>query len=274
VNAERRSETSGAEIESAVAALASEPEHGAVLFDLDGTLAPIVQRPEDSSVPERTRELVERVAGRYGMTVVVSGRRAAEARRILGLDSIAYVGNHGYELLAPGAGGPEPVPALAGHERDAADFLASYGAGGLERMGVRIEDKAAIVALHWRGAADEQSAETEAALAAAEAKAAGLLVHRGRKVIELRPPVRTDKGRGIEALLGPAHFIRRALYAGDDRTDVDAFRVLRRMTEGGRLQQGVCVAVTSEEAPAEVRLAADLAVPGPEGFVAVLEALA
>lgn len=267
-------EAAAAEIAAALSPITAEPDHTAVLLDLDGTLAPIVPRPEESAVPAATRDLVARVAGRFAIAAVVSGRRAADARRILGLDSISYIGNHGYELLPPGAETAEPVPNLGGHERDAAEFLASYGVAGLERTGVRIEDKAAIVALHWRGAPDEQSAETAAALAAAEAQAAGLIIHSGRKVIELRPPVRTDKGRAVEALLGAAHSVHCALYAGDDRTDVDAFRVLRRMTEDGRLRHSLCVAVISDEAPAAVRLASDLAVAGPEGFVTVLEALA
>jgi hypothetical protein len=109
------------EIFSAVAPLAEEPRNSAVFLDLDGTLAPIVERPEDAAVPGRTRELVERIASRYGLTAVVSGRQSLDARRILGLDQLAYVGNHGYELLAPGAEQPQPAPALAGHERDAED---------------------------------------------------------------------------------------------------------------------------------------------------------
>ncbi len=88
------------EITSALSVLAEEPSDSAVFFDLDGTLAPIVDRPEDSAVPPGTRELVARIAGRYGLVAVVSGRRSLEARRILGLEQIAYVGNHGYELLA------------------------------------------------------------------------------------------------------------------------------------------------------------------------------
>lgn len=262
------------EIVSAVVALAEEPRNAAVLLDVDGTLAPIVERPEDAAVPAHTRELVERIAGRYGLVAAVSGRRALEARRILGVEGIAYVGNHGYELLPPGADSPQPAPALAGHERDAPDFLARYGTVGLTDAGVRIEDKGAIIGLHWRGAPDEASAESAAALAAAEAEGSSLLIHRGRKVIELRPAVRTDKGRGVEALLDGAAFVTSALYAGDDRTDLDAFAVLRRLASDGRLRHGICVAVTSPEAPPEVGLAADLAVPGPEAFVAVLEALA
>ena len=76
-----------------------------------------------------------------------------------------------------------------------------------------------------------------------------------------------------QALLASAGFVRTALFAGDDRTDVDAFKVLRRNAADGRLQHAVCVAITSEEAPAEVALAADLVLAGPAAFVAVLEAL-
>lgn len=263
-----------AAIGDAVAPLVAAPAAAAILLDLDGTLAPIVERPEQSVVPPRTRELVAAIAGRYGLVAVVSGRRALDARRILGLEDITYVGNHGYELLAPNAPGPQATPALVGHERDAADFLASYGSAGLAAAGVRIENKGAILALHWRGAPNEPGAEAEVALAAAEAEAANLVVHRGRKVVELRPAVRTDKGRAIEGLLGAAHSIRTALYAGDDRTDVDAFTVLRRMAQGARIRHAVCVGVLSDEAPPEVAVSADLTVAGTEGLVPLLEALA
>jgi trehalose 6-phosphate phosphatase len=263
-----------AAIAATVAPLTAAPGNAAVLLDLDGTLAPIVSRPEQSAVPEPARDLVQAIVARYGLVAVVSGRRALDARRILGLDTITYVGNHGYELLAPGAETPQASPGLVGHERDAADFLAAYGSSALGAAGVRVENKGAILALHWRGAENEAEAEAEVALAAAEAEAANLIVHRGRKVVELRPPVRTDKGRAVESLLGTTHSIHAALYAGDDRTDVDAFRALRRLAEATRLRHAVCVGVLSDEAPPEVAVAADLTVAGTEGFVAVLEALA
>jgi len=263
-----------AEILPAVAPLAEEPRNAAVLLDLDGTLAPIVERPDEAAVPARTRELVAEIASRYGLVAVVSGRQSLEARRLLGLEQIAYVGNHGYELLHPGAEAPVPAPALAGHERDAARFLAAYGTDHLRAAGVRIEDKTAIVALHWRGAPEEAAAETAAELAGAEAEAKGLTLHAGRKVLELRPPVRTDKGRGVEGLLSGAAFVTAALYAGDDRTDLDAFAVLRRLAADGRLRHAVCVGIASPEGPPELALSADLAVDGPGAFVSVLEALA
>jgi trehalose-phosphatase len=264
---------SRSEILAATAPLAADPARAGAFFDLDGTLAPIVARPEDVVVPPRTRELVERISGRYGMTGVVSGRRAEDARRILGLEGLTYIGNHGFELLAAGLERAEPVPALAGREGLAAAFAADLDPERLRAVGLRVEDKGAIIALHWRGAADETAAESVVERIAREAETTGLHTHRGRMVIELRPPVEVDKGVGITAALGSVP-VTGAFYAGDDRTDADAFRALRGMVDQRSLERAVCVAVAADETPAEVIEAADLAVEGPGAFVAVLEALA
>ena len=87
----------------------SEPEKAAVLLDIDGTLAPIVERPEDAAVPDETRAEVERLAGRYALVACISGRPAADARRMVGLDGVEYVGVHGLEGH-PGV--PEYTPQL------------------------------------------------------------------------------------------------------------------------------------------------------------------
>lgn len=253
--------------------LTAAPARGAVLLDLDGTLAPIVSRPEQTEIPLQAADLLARIAGRYGLTAIVTGRRAADARRIAGIGSLAYVGNHGYELLAPGAEEPVAVPALAGHEHDAPRFAATLDPGRLESAGLRTEDKGPIVALHWRGAADETAACAAGAEIADEARAAGLHTHEGRKVVELRPPVEIDKGAGIAALLDRTG-LAAALYAGDDRTDLDGFRALRRLVVDRTLDAAIAIAVVADETPAEVAEGADLAVGGPEGFLAVLEALA
>lgn len=261
------------EIFAAIAPLAAEPLRAGAFFDLDGTLAPIVGRPEEASVPDRTRELIGRIAERYGIAGVVTGRQAAEARRILGLDQLTYIGNHGYELLMPGEEESEPAPALVGHEGAAAEFAAGLDPAELEAAGLRTEDKAAIFALHWRGADDAAGAEAEAMRIAEAAEAAGLHTHRGRMVVELRPPVEIDKGIGLTSLLRHSP-VRSAFYAGDDTTDADAFRALGGLVEAGKLQRAVRVAVLADEAPPPVAEAADLAVDGPDGFIAVLEALA
>jgi trehalose 6-phosphate phosphatase len=257
---------------TALEPLLADPAAAAVLFDLDGTLAPIVARPEQARVPDQVRTALERIAGRYALAAVVSGRRATDARAIADVEELTYVGNHGFELLLPGDPAPRPAPGLGAHA-DAAAFAAALDRTGLDRVGLRVEDKGPIVALHWRGAAAEDAAEAAGERIAADAAAAGLVVHRGRKVLELRPPVAIDKGTAIEALLAAGE-LTAALYAGDDRTDLDAFAALARLVASGRLQAAVRIGVTSAEGPAEIATRADLAVAGPAELVPLLAALA
>lgn len=258
---------------AALAPFLADPGAAAVLCDLDGTLAPIVGRPDQARVPERVRMALARIAERYALAAVVSGRRAEDARSIVGLEELTYVGNHGFELLLPQAPAPRPAPALGRHAGDAADFATRLDGSGLERSGLRLEDKGAIVALHWRGAVDEHGAEAAAERIAADAAAVGLVVHRGRKVLELRPAAAVDKGTAIEGLLdaGDASL---ALYAGDDRTDLDAFAALDRLVASGRLRLALRVGVASAEGPAEIPERADLTVTSPAGLVPLLIALA
>jgi trehalose 6-phosphate phosphatase len=256
-----------------LAPLRRNPARSAILTDVDGTIAPIVTDPAEARVPEETRRLLRTLAERYALVGCLSGRRALDARRIVGLDELAYSGNHGFELLLPGDTEVRPDPSLDGHESDAPRFVESLNRGDLEAAGIRIEDKGAIVALHWRGAPNETAAESVASEIASEAEWEDLIPHRGRKVLEIRPNVAINKGIAVAALI-PARPIDHALYGGDDRTDVDAFAALRTLQEDGKLEAAACIAVASDESPPEVSAAADLTVPGPEGFVRVLEALA
>jgi len=258
---------------TALEPLLADPASGAVLLDLDGTLAPIVERPEQARVPDRARSALARIGDRFALAAVVSGRRAEDARSIVGLDALTYVGNHGFELLPAGATAPLPAPGLGARGGDAAGLVAEFGRGELERAGLRAEDKGPIVALHWRGAADEQRAEAVAERIGADAEGAGLVLHRGRKVLELRPPVAVDKGTAVESLLD-ASAVMAALYAGDDRTDLDGFAALDRLVDAGRLRVAIRVGVASAEGPAEIAERADLAVAGPDGLVPLLAALA
>ena len=269
-----------------LARLREDPGRAAILTDVDGTLAPIVQRPEEAAVPARASAALRRLSERYGLVGCVSGRRAAEARRLVGVEGIAYAGNHGLELLLPGEEQPRFDPALAGREGDAAAFLAGLDAGELAGAGLRREDKGPIQALHWRGAADERAAEARAHEIGAAAGRAGLELRWGRKVLELRPPGGGGKDAAVAALLASPSRARsrfepdsgrkldRAAYAGDDRTDLDAFRRLRELERDGELAAAVCVGVVSDEGPAEIAEEADLTVAGPAGWLELLEALA
>jgi trehalose 6-phosphate phosphatase len=253
--------------------LLAHPARAAVLTDVDGTLAPIADRPEQARVPGRVTELLEALSGRFGLVGCVSGRRALEARRLVGVDGIAYAGNHGLELLLPGDAEPRLDPSLEGRERSAREFAASLDGGALAESGLRLEDKGPIQALHWRGAANERVAEARAHEIAAAAGRAGLEPHWGRKVLEIRPVGGGGKDAAVAALLA-ADGVDAAIYAGDDRTDLDAFRRLRYLCGQGELETAVCVGVASPEAPPELAEESDLRVEGPRGWLAILESLA
>lgn len=269
----RESATGDAAVRQALEALRAEPARTAILTDIDGTLAPIVERPERATVPEAARTVLVELSRHYGVVGCVSGRRAEEARRLVGVDGIAYAGNHGLELLLPGEETPRLDPSLEGRERGAAQFVAQLDPQELSSADLRPEDKGPIQALHWRGAADQRAAEAHAHAIAAEAGRHGLEPHWGRKVLELRPAGGGGKDTAVAALLA-ADGINRVAYAGDDRTDLDAFRRLRELREIGELEEAVCVGVTSPEAPPELEEESDLTVEGPAGWLAILESLA
>jgi trehalose 6-phosphate phosphatase len=235
-------------VEDQLARLRSEPGRAAVLLDVDGTLAPIVARPELAVVPEETREQVRRLVGRYALVACISGRTGEDAARLVGVDGVVYVGVHGLELAPEAERWREALRAFA------------------EEDWPWLEDKGLTVAFHWREAPDEEEARRSLEAVAGRARAAGLEARWGRKVLELRPPVEADKGTAVRALLAERG-LRRALYAGDDTTDLDAFRGL----DG--LELAVRVAVASAEGPAELREAADVVVASPHELLELLKTL-
>jgi trehalose 6-phosphate phosphatase len=253
--------------------ITDDPSRAAVLCDIDGTLAPIVERADQATVREEVSRLLGRLARRYALVACVSGRPAAEARRLVGVGGIAYAGSHGAELLEPGAHRPRLLPAFASWEDRVRRFAAERDTSRLRVLRVRIEDKGPIVAFHWRGAHDEEAARTHLEGIAAEAEAAGLATHWGRKVLEVRPPVKVDKGQAVRELVGRAQ-VRSAMFGGDDATDLDAFDALDAMVEEDLLETAVRVGVRSEEGPDAIVERADVVVDGVEGFVGVLETLA
>jgi len=259
-------------LEALLEPLRRDPERSAVLLDVDGVLAPIVSQPDDAHMPETTRRPLIEVARRYGTVACVSGRRASDARRIVSLGSIAYLGNHGSEVLRPGAVSPELDRELQAWTRRIQGFVAEAYGDALRRLRVRLEDKEAIAALHWRGVPDEEGAEQAIRAVAERAEAAGYKTHWGRKVLEIRPPVRIDKGAGIVALLRDAD-LAAAIYVGDDMTDIDAFRGLTELVELGRLGSAVRVGVRSDEGPPALAEQADAMVDGTDGVRELLKAL-
>lgn len=228
--------------------LAAEPRRAAILLDVDGTLAPIVERPEDVDVPEETRHELGRLASRYALVACVSGRTGEEVTRLVDVPGVAVVGEHGLEL-APDAA-------------QWADRVAAFASG----VDWPAERKPLSVSFHFRRADDEAAARAYLTRVEAAARAEGLVPRWGRMVLEVRPPVEADKGTAVEALLRRAA-VPRALYAGDDTTDLDAFEGL------AGLELAIRVAVDSAEAPPALLAAADLVVSGTDGVLALLRAL-
>jgi trehalose 6-phosphate phosphatase len=257
----------------ALAPLTEAPERSAVLCDIDGTLAPIVERAEDAHVAEKVSRLLGALARRYALVGCVSGRGATEARRLVGVGGIAYAGAHGAELLRPGAARPEVMPGFASWAGRVRGFAAERDESDLRTLRVRIEDKGPIAAFHWRGAPDEDAARTRVEGIAREAEAAGFHTHWGRKVLEVRPPVPFDKGLAIRELLRRSG-VRAAMYGGDDATDLDGFDALDELLASGELEAAVRVGVSSEEGPQAIIERADVVVDGVDGFARVLAVLA
>src|SRR3954470_6591745 len=244
-------------LDEALQGLRDGPARSAVLLDVDGTLAPIVRHADDALVPEATRMRLIEVSRKYALVACVSGRRAAIARRIVSIGSIAYVGKHRGEILHPGGSEPEVDPDFARAGERVRRFRELAWTDQLHRLRVRAEDKGEIAAFHWRGAPDEEAAEEAVRGLAERATQQGLSVHWGRKVLEIRPDVEVHKGQGIRRLLRGTQ-LDTALYVGDDTTDLDAFRELRAMRDEGRLTTAVCLGVRSDETPPAIEQESDL----------------
>lgn len=232
-----------------LALLASAPERAALVFDVDGTLAPIVPRPELASVPDRTRRELARLVGRYRLVACLSGRPGAQAAALVGVDGIRYVGNHGLELHQD----------RARLESEIATFRKAVGHLW------PVEDKGLSLSFHYREARDEGAARDRLRAIAERATEAGLEPRWGRKVLEIRPRTDVDKGTAVVVLVREAG-VMAALYAGDDWTDLDAFRGLG---EAG-LELAVRIAVVSPEVPPPLLEDADIVVDGPDGLTELL----
>ena len=239
--------TSDALLEHVTAA----PEEAAIFLDFDGVLAPIVDRPEDAYPPAETRAELERLVGLYGLVAVVSGRAGNVVRDRVAVDGIVYVGSHGLELDRQAERWRQQIADFA----SAAPWPAS-----------EIELKGLTVTFHYRHHEDERAAVLALEALAQTARDDGLVARFGRKLLEVLPPVGSNKGTAVLHLLQGAG-LTRVLVAGDDTTDLDAFRAVEA------LEHKVRVAVLAEESPTLLSEHAELVLGSTEEFLELLRRL-
>jgi trehalose 6-phosphate phosphatase len=241
----------------------------ALVTDFDGAISKIVSTPGQAEVFPRCRELLAKLAGELPLVAILSGRPAGDVQRLVGLPGIVYIGNHG---LSRWEGGQTHIdPSVSSHVA-AMHSITEEARRVLTVPGLFFEEKETGVAIHYRSTPDPSSVKSAVVRVLQDlASGTGIQVLEGRLVVELRPPVNVDKGTSIFELLS-GHDVTGAIYAGDDRTDLDAFAGLRRWAEQED-KRSLAVAVDSSERPPGLREAADLVVDGVEGWADFLAAL-
>jgi trehalose 6-phosphate phosphatase len=251
-------------------ALLADPEHALVAADFDGTLSPIVDRPDEARAQPGAVPALTALAAAVGTVAVITGRPPADAVRLGGLETVpglVVLGHYGWQRWQDGRlTAPAPPPGVDAARAALPGLLAEAGAAD----GTWIEDKTHALAVHTRRAADPDAALARLRGPLGElAGRLGLAAEPGRFVVELRPPG-VDKGSALTGLVRE-RAARSVLYCGDDLGDLPAFAAIRALRARG--VPGCAVASASPESP-QVAAAADLVVDGPDGVVALLAALA
>jgi trehalose 6-phosphate phosphatase len=237
---------------SPLAALAARPERAGILLDFDGTLAPIVSRPEDAGPAAGAHDVLMALVDRYAVVAIVSGRPAGDLLEMLDVKGVRYEGLYGLPAGIPPAG-----PLLGRVE-----FVAKAVPGAW------VEAKGITVAVHYRQAEDHaRSREVLAAALRELSDETGYDLLEGKMVFELAPAGESRKGGAVERLVRGAG-LAAAMYAGDDLPDLEAFAALDRMEEDGL--ETVKVAVGGIETPEALRADADVVVEGPVELLELL----
>jgi trehalose 6-phosphate phosphatase len=253
-------------LDLARAALAAPP--AGLLTDLDGTLAPIVADPPAARALPGAADALAALGRRLAVVGVITGRAAADARRILGRDDVLVIGNHGLEWLEPGA----DVPLQSPEQIASARWIQRAIAAVPPEPGVSVEDKGLSATVHFRNAPDPMAAAGRVRAALDAAAIPWVALRPGRMSLELRPFGAGDKGTAL-SLLVERHQLRGIVVIGDDVTDLDMFRAAHRAREAGVVAAVIGVG-GGGEVPPEVAASADALLPDPRAVVQLLHRLA
>ena len=203
----------------------------AIFLDYDGTLTPIVSRPDKAVLTESTREILRTLAAKIPVAIL-SGRELKDVRNQVSIDEIIYAGSHGFDIAGPRGlrrqEAREFLPALDEAEKELREKLDDIA-------GTLIERKCFSIAVHYRNVNENDFPKLERVFSEIAAGYRELRRIDGKKVYELLPNIDWNKGKAVLWLLEKLRLVHpdaRPIYIGDDRTDEDAFRALERRGAG------------------------------------------
>ncbi len=248
----------------------------ALLTDFDGTLSPIAPVPEAAFLHPDIARVLPSLNERLSMLSVVTGRATADVAQKVGLPDILYVGNHGLEWSESGVyvAHPAGVEAEQGVSQTLAEIEQDLRLQAIDLTGLLFENKRLSASIHYR--LMEQPLQFEAILLPiAERRAAehGLRLSGGKMTLELRPTSSISKGTAVERIVHDRG-LHGAIFLGDDVTDVDAFRVIRRLRTEHVLMTGLAIGVLSSDTHPSVIAESDLMLESVDEVAALFVALA
>jgi len=232
-----------------------------ILSDIDGTLSRIADSPDAAVVDPGIREALRALSARVDVIGVATGRAARDARRMLDLDDVVYLGNHGMERLE---GEQLVVATEAAASVPAIDSVLETTKARIAEPGIVFENKGVTGSIHYRNTANPTAMrERILEVVSPLANTSGLRVSEGRMVIELRPEVRLNKGTALRQIV-EEYALLTIIFLGDDVTDIDAMRMLAERRAAGTVT-GLSIGVIDTESPPELTEFADVLVDGVDG---------
>jgi len=201
--------------------------HTFLFFDYDGTLTPIVSRPEKAKCPHTIKFLIKRLQEDPRFTIaVISGRSLKDVKKMVGIKGITYAGNHGLQIEKPSGRVLRPKGVSTGYPLKKIKRSLKKKLNHIK--GAWIEDKGLTLSVHFRLVDKKKITSLKKIFrntVAAYVLSKKIRVSSGKMVLEVRPGVEWDKGKAVLELLGSKKGL--TLYLGDDVTDMDVFRAIK-----------------------------------------------
>ena len=223
----------------------------AIVTDIDGTISEIAPTPTEALVTDSMREELLKLQRKFALLAVISGRSVLNAREMVGIDGLIYVGNHGMEFMED-----EKIslyPEVEKYLQQMKQTGQKLKNGDLSHIdGLLFEDKGICFSIHYRLALQSDNVREKILNNIRnDPDCEKLKITEGRQLVELKPPLSCDKGTILENII-QKYNLKKVIYLGDDITDADAFNKLKILENQGKIR-GAGVLVCSSEIPRDVK---------------------